>query len=70
MARLKYYQYKQYNQNVTWSGPDNVYIVTTDQATFQVIRHRLDYKKTIANLKAAGYTNINICYVGKNVTIH
>ena len=51
-----------------WVGCQKHYIVTTDQATFYVDRYNLDYKKTIQNLKNAGYTNINITCLGFNTT--
>ena len=46
----------------------NLYRVTTDQGTIDYkTRGRLDYKKTVKNFLAAGYTNINICYIGRQV---
>lgn len=55
--------------NVIWvNKPKRHYIITTDQATFTVDLDRLDYRKTIANMRKAGYTNINIACVGYNVT--
>lgn len=54
--------------NDIWITTPNIYIVTTDQCTFKVERYKLDYKQTIINLKKAGYTNINICCIGRNVT--
>ena len=64
---LKYHDFKT-NSGDFWTAPQNIYKITTAQKTFTVSRYRLDYKKTIANLKAAGYTDINITYLGKNVT--
>ena len=54
------------NGNYTiWVGrPKRHYIVTTDQGTLEHDAIYLDYKGTIANLKKAGYTNINISCVG------
>lgn len=49
--------------------PKRVYIVKTDQAVFKVKRSRLDYSQTVATLKAKGYTNINISFIGYDVTI-
>ena len=51
-----------------YPAPPNYYRITTDQGTFDVTRRYLNYKETIANMKKAGYTNINICCLGKNVT--
>ena len=50
-----------------WAGtPKNHYIVTTDQGRFHLDADgRIDYKKTIANIKAAGYTNVRITYIGR-----
>ena len=51
-----------------WIGPPRLYQVTTDQKNFLVRRNKLDYKQTIINLKNAGYTNINITCLGRDVT--
>ena len=57
------------DNNTIWiNKPKKHYIITTDQKTFYVDRRNLDYKKTIENMKRAGYTNINISFVGYNVT--
>lgn len=45
--------------------PPRHYIITTDQGRFEVDREYLNYKATIAALKAKGYTNINICCIGR-----
>jgi len=49
--------------------PKRHYIITTDQKTFTVDSDWLDYKSTIARLKAAGYTGIIINCIGKRVII-
>ena len=61
-------KYKKYNHDIWINKPKKHYIVTTDQGTFEHDADYLDYKKTIANFKAAGYTNINITCVGYNVS--
>ena len=56
---------KTYPNKTIWiNKPKRLYVVTTDQATFEVKRDRLDYKKTIQAMRAAGYSNINISYIG------
>lgn len=52
------------NYTIWINKPKRLYIVSTDQGTFKVSRERLDYKQTIINMKKAGYTNINISYIG------
>lgn len=55
--------------SVIWvNKPKRHYIITTDQKTFEVDRDYLDYKATIARLRAAGYTGIKINYIGKRLT--
>ena len=49
--------------------PMRHYIITTDQKTFEIDRDWLDYKATIARLRAAGYTGIKINCIGKRVII-
>lgn len=61
-------KFKKYNYDIWVNTPKNHYIITTDQQIFYVDRYNLDYKKTVANLKKAGYTNINIAHIGKNTT--
>ena len=51
-----------------WDSPEKLYKVTTDQKEFLVHAKNLDYKKTIENMKRAGYTNINIFCMGRDVT--
>ena len=52
-----------------WIAIPNIYRVTTDQGVFEYRTvNRLDYKVTVQNFRKAGYTNINICYIGRDVT--
>jgi len=52
-----------------WAGtPKKRYIITTDQGTAEIDRDYLNYKATIAALKAKGYTNIRITYIGRHYT--
>ena len=48
--------------------PKNHYIITADGETFHADAYRLDYKKTILDLRKAGYKKINICCIGKHHT--
>ena len=50
-----------------WSGPDRVYIITTDQGKFKVQAQRLDYKETIKAYYKKGYTNVHITCLGRSV---
>ena len=53
-----------------WIATPKLYKVTADGEIFY---HRtqgnLDYKKTVINFKKAGYTDINILYMGRDVSI-
>jgi hypothetical protein len=66
---MKYQQFKQYNAGTYWTGPKNMYLVTTDQGVFRHSAYHLDYRETVKNFIKAGYTNVSICCVGKDVTI-
>ena len=56
--------------NDIWISTPNIYKVTTNQGDFEYRTYNnLDFKKTIENFKKAGYTNINICFIGRDVTI-
>lgn len=61
------FKYKK-NYDVWTAANYYVYRIETAQAVFTVSRHRLDYKQTIINLKNAGYTDINIVNLGRDVT--
>lgn len=55
--------------NDIWITTPNIYRVTTDQGVFDYRTYnKLDYKTTLNNFKKAGYTNINICFIGRDVT--
>ena len=62
-------KYKYKKQYTVWTGQKNLYKVTTAQKDFLVHAIRLDYKKTKENLKKAGYTDINIIFLGRDVSI-
>ena len=64
----RWIKHKTYNHDIWINKPKRHYIITTKQGTFEIDRDFLDYKKTIENMKKAGYTNINISFVGYNVT--
>ena len=60
--------YKWYKRQNIWDGVYlNHYVVTTDQGTFERDCKWLDYKKTKKNFEEAGYTNVNICHIGKRL---
>lgn len=48
--------------------PKRVYKITTDQGQKTVETDFLNYSKTIQAMRRAGYTNINITFIGYNVT--
>lgn len=62
------YKYRK-NYDVWIDGSYHIYKVYTSQGVFTVRRHRLDYKQTLKNLAAAGYSNISIVDLGREVTI-
>ena len=55
--------------NDIWITPQrNIYHVTTDQKDFEYkTSGRLDYKETLKRFYKAGYTNVNISYVGREI---
>lgn len=63
-------KYYSSNGNNIWISTPNVYKVITDQGE---IIHRmygkLDYKQTVKNFYKAGYTNVSIVYLGRDVSI-
>lgn len=61
MAAFKWYKRK------LLMDPLNHYIITTDQGTFERDCRRLDFRKTKENYENAGYTNVNVCLLGKKV---
>jgi len=70
MSRWTENKYKYKNNYDVWIGADmHIYQVKTDQKTFIVRRRRLDYKQTLKNLTAAGYTGISFLDMGRDVTI-
>lgn len=69
MSRWTENKYKFRNNSDTWIAANyHLYRVETAQAVFTVRRRRLDYKQTIINLKNAGYTDICIVDMGRDVT--
>ena len=69
MSRWTQNKFKYKKNYDVWIGADYfIYDITTDQKNFRVWRHNLDYKATRENLKKAGYTNINIVCLGRDVT--
>ena len=52
-----------------WVTTPNIYKVTTDQGDFSYTTSgKLDYRKTLENFKKAGYTNVSIAFLGRDVT--
>ena len=46
-------------------GARYLYSITTKQGNFEIISEKLNYKVTINNLRAKGYTNIYITCIGR-----
>ena len=70
MSRWTENKFKYKTNSDYWTAANYfVYEITTDQEIFRVWRRKLDYKKTIQNLKDAGYTNITIVCLGRDVSI-
>ena len=55
--------------NDIWTTPTrNVYRITTKQKDFEIkLKGKLDYKETLKRMYKAGYTEINICYIGREI---
>ena len=57
-----------YKFNKYISPKNLLFQVCTDQGTFTFSSpYRIDYKKTRENLIKKGYTNIDICYIGRTI---
>ena len=56
------------NKTLWINKPKRIYKISTDQGQKTVETDFLNYSKTIQAMKQAGYTNINITYIGYNVT--
>ena len=60
---------KSFKDPIIWvNKPKRLYSITTAQGSFYIKSDYLDYKKTVADLKRKGYTNINIAFIGYDVT--
>ena len=55
--------------NDIWITTPKIYKVTTDQRDFTYRTYgKLDYKQTVKNFYKAGFTNVVITYLGRDVT--
>lgn len=57
------------NNFTSWIAGGYVYKVTTDQGEIiHRCQNKLDYKETLRRFYKAGYTNVNITLLGRDVT--
>ena len=71
MSRYSPFKKSQFQKhNDIWTGCKYIYLIQTAQKDFYIATHnRIDYKKTARLYYQKGFTDVNITFIGRDVTI-